>query len=1193
LQSEYINYRQLLRKEKRRKGDPESPDVYETCSTNSFAVQVAIWKQMLREYRPSREHGSQAMREDALDHPQPFGKPKPVTKAMTFNGSNGGNVNNGLNVSSNINGGSCNVVTDTHLPEDFRDRFTKMLAVGDENEDPMMASSGVFPAPETSSVVAGNNRMAVPLNQVSNHSSVSSGFGSAGSAASPSSSYVTAPNSDDSSGSGDWISVPAFNRRSSASDSVSKSSNMKASSSTPPIVRNQFNNNNNNNRNIQAVNQFSIYNKKPNARCFFPLGSDETQLTNCGKRKSNGGTGGNGFHRALLGDGANYNQSLLKKEKRRESDPTTLARRQKQINMGKNTLGYQRYEDVVPREKRAKHEPKTPDIFQVCSRRSWDMQVRIWRRMLHKYDPPDAPDGTRSSLQDDEIEDDVFDGSNSNGSSGRTSSMQTPSPALPLQQKVNLRADEFFANRTFPFASLVDHNENVCRIKHEFSDVLQGINGNVTLPCPFANLDHDDGFSHADQEEEEEEEGAWPQETREQVQKILSFLLDDSAEGNDPIDDDNKPDDLNDDWSMTSPEAALDPSSSSSGIGGGSGEQSLFGHHGLCYSSLDREGERAQPQLATFSSPPPIFSTPCRSNGSHSSKRNVRGALDFSGLFPGGNRSSKEADAAPKLLDDAEADSILWSRPSIDLADSGLGNSRSKEDPSFEELCEQTRMFEEVRVSTGGSTSNPSTASTASNFGAINSVGILDETTQSSWSGFEGRRNGANLNSFNFDPISSMTSVSAASDSFAGRLHQAKPLDSKHRGSQQPPNLKQQQQQQPHQPLLPQQQQQAPADSVIRDSLIQNLTLNEMVEIPPGLWSSPPPPLPPPSTASITSAAKFNLTPSLSTSAATPLGRSIVKSSECDSNSINASSIISNSNINNTKSKIPDNKKNCLGVDQLSFNRSNNSNQAAPPTFGPFNVAPPPIPVLQQTRPQRMIASSRGSQPPLGTPFSATSSFVQSPHPRGTGAAAAAAPPLLLTIPPPTFKGAPNGGPPPPPPPPQPTHGATYFGPIPTSTPVLSRPPPSMPHGHNLQQLQQQQSRSQFSHRNLVNNANCAVLHFQSRSLTYPLSHPPPATPKSFSSTVSSTPLATPLGTPLSTPLTTPRRPESSQADPAKSDDGLSKAERSVMLRQTFRNPSPPRLSGVPKPALHISGATSGLHSLSVTTCPNGDTKTI
>ena len=100
---------------------------------------------------------------------------------------------------------------------------------------------------------------------------------------------------------------------------------------------------------------------------------------------------------------------------------------------------------------------------------------------------------------------------------------------------------------------------------------------------------------------------------------------------------------------------------------------------------------------------------------------------------------------------------------SPDLADSGLGNSRSKEDPSFEELCEQTRMFEEVRVSGGGGTSFKGAAS-STNFGPINSVGVLDETTQSSWSGFEGRRNGANLNTFNFDPISPMTSVSASSE---------------------------------------------------------------------------------------------------------------------------------------------------------------------------------------------------------------------------------------------------------------------------------------------------------------------------------------------------------------------------------------------------------------------------------------------
>lgn len=29
----------------------------------------------------------------------------------------------------------------------------------------------------------------------------------------------------------------------------------------------------------------------------------------------------------------------------------------------------------------------TPDPFQVCSKRSWDGQIRKWRRLLHKYDP--------------------------------------------------------------------------------------------------------------------------------------------------------------------------------------------------------------------------------------------------------------------------------------------------------------------------------------------------------------------------------------------------------------------------------------------------------------------------------------------------------------------------------------------------------------------------------------------------------------------------------------------------------------------------------------------------------------------------------------------------------------------------------------------------------------------------------------
>jgi hypothetical protein len=40
------------------------------------------------------------------------------------------------------------------------------------------------------------------------------------------------------------------------------------------------------------------------------------------------------------------------------------------------------------REQRKKGDPKTPNKYQICSKRSWDGQVRKWRRQLHFYDPP-------------------------------------------------------------------------------------------------------------------------------------------------------------------------------------------------------------------------------------------------------------------------------------------------------------------------------------------------------------------------------------------------------------------------------------------------------------------------------------------------------------------------------------------------------------------------------------------------------------------------------------------------------------------------------------------------------------------------------------------------------------------------------------------------------------------------------------
>jgi len=86
-----------------------------------------------------------------------------------------------------------------------------------------------------------------------------------------------------------------------------------------------------------------------------------------------------------------------KKEKPKESDEHRLSQRQKQIDYGKNTVGYENFIKLIPKDKRLKEHPRTPDKYQVCSKRAWDGQVRKWRRQLHAYDP-------EGELSDDDAE---------------------------------------------------------------------------------------------------------------------------------------------------------------------------------------------------------------------------------------------------------------------------------------------------------------------------------------------------------------------------------------------------------------------------------------------------------------------------------------------------------------------------------------------------------------------------------------------------------------------------------------------------------------------------------------------------------------------------------------------------------------------------------------------------------------------
>lgn len=81
-----------------------------------------------------------------------------------------------------------------------------------------------------------------------------------------------------------------------------------------------------------------------------------------------------------------YTQAPPQPQPQPQTAARRLEQRLKQIGYGKNTQGYRNYTRTVATGTRLATQPRTPDRHAQCSKRAWDGQLRVWRRMLHAFD---------------------------------------------------------------------------------------------------------------------------------------------------------------------------------------------------------------------------------------------------------------------------------------------------------------------------------------------------------------------------------------------------------------------------------------------------------------------------------------------------------------------------------------------------------------------------------------------------------------------------------------------------------------------------------------------------------------------------------------------------------------------------------------------------------------------------------------
>lgn len=157
-----------------------------------------------------------------------------------------------------------------------------------------------------------------------------------------------------------------------------------------------------------------------------------------------------------------------------------LDKRTRDIERAKEKPVYNRYLNEVPRKERTRDHPKTPNKFINYSRRSWDSQVRRWKRALYIWGGEEPTASCNSSFCGDPLDSD-FD----------TTSEVDPADenkAIQLEQediKVRLEPDAM--------ASLLGKFDIDSQAAHTLmaeESTLKGNSRNTLGPKDFSGLMH-------------------------------------------------------------------------------------------------------------------------------------------------------------------------------------------------------------------------------------------------------------------------------------------------------------------------------------------------------------------------------------------------------------------------------------------------------------------------------------------------------------------------------------------------------------------------------------------------------------------------------------------------------------------------------------------------------------------------------